>query len=83
MTGLQYALSIVSIIISIAIIVLVSLQESKQKGLSGAIGGGADTFFGKNKGRTQEAKLAFATKVCGVIFFIVALVSALLFLFGV
>ncbi len=83
MTGLQYALSILSIIVSIVIIVLVCLQESKQKGLSGAISGGADTFFGKNKSRTMEAKLSFLTKVFGVIFFILALVSALLFLFGV
>jgi len=83
MTTLQYVLSILSIIVSIVIIVLVCLQESKQKGLSGAISGGADTFFGKNKSRTMEAKLSFLTKVFGVIFFILALVSALLFLFGV
>ncbi len=83
MTTLQYVLSILTIIVSLAIIVLVSLQESKQKGLSGAIAGGADTFFGKNKGRTMEAKLSFATKICGTIFFILALVSALLFLFGI
>lgn len=82
MTGLQYVLSILSIIVSIVIIILVCLQESKQKGLSGAIGGGADTFFGKNKARTMEAKLSFLTKIFGVIFFVLALVSALLFLFG-
>ncbi len=82
MTALQYVLSILSIIVSIIIIVLVCLQESKQKGLSGAIGGASETFFGKNKSRTQEAKLAMLTKVFGTIFFILALVSALLFLFG-
>ncbi len=83
MTTLQYVLSILSIIVSIIIIILVCLQESKQKGLSGAIGGGAETFFGKNKSRTMEAKLSFWTKICGVIFFVLALVSALLFLFGI
>jgi preprotein translocase subunit SecG len=82
MTGLQYALSILSIIVSIVIIVLVCLQESKQKGLSGAIGGGADTFFGKNKSRTMEAKLAKFTKIAGTLFFILSLVSSLLVLFG-
>ena len=83
MSAFQIVLSIVLIILSVIIIGLVVLQESKQQGLSGAIGGAADTFFGKNKGRTMEAKLSFLTKIFGVIFFILALVSALLFLFGV
>lgn len=82
MTALQYVLSIVLIIVALAIIVLVVLQESKQKGLSGAIGGAADTFFGKNKGRTMEAQLAKLTKICGTIFFLLSFASALLILFG-
>ena len=83
MTFVQYLLAILVIIVSVIIVVLVALQESKQQGLSGAISGAADTFFGKNKGRTMEAKLSFLTKIFGVIFFVLALVSALLFLFGV
>ena len=82
MTALQYILAILVIIVSIIITALVMLQESKQQGLSGAIGGAAETFFGKNKGRTMEAKLSFFTKIFGAIFFVLALVSALLFLFG-
>lgn len=82
MTALQYVLSVVLIIIAIAIIVLVLAQESKQKGLSGTISGAADTFFGKNKGRTNEAKLALFTKIAGTIFFILSFASALLILFG-
>ena len=82
MTALQYILSIVIIIISVIIIVLVLFQESKQEGLSGAIAGAADNFFGKNKGRTIEAKLVKLTKVAAVIFFVLALVSSLLVLFG-
>ncbi len=82
MTALQYVLSIVTILLSLLIIVLVMLQESKQQGLSGAISGAADTFFGKNKGRTMEAKLVKYTKIAGTIFFILALVSSLLVLFG-
>lgn len=83
MTALQYVLSIVIILVAIAIIVLVLLQESKQKGLSGTIGGAADTFFGKNKGRTMEAQLAKFTKIAGGLFFVLALVSSLLVLFGI
>ena len=82
MTALQYVLAILTIVVSVIIIVLVALQESKQQGLSGTISGAADTFFGKNKGRTMEAKLANFTKIAGAIFFVLALVSSLLVLFG-
>ena len=82
MTALQYVLSIVIILLSIGISILVLMQESKQQGLSGAISGAAETFFGKNKGRTMEAKLEKWTKIAGVVFFVLALVSSLLVLFG-
>ena len=81
MTALQYVLAIVIILVSIAIIALVMLQESKQQGL-GAIGGAADTFFGKNKGKTMDAKFAKFTKLFGAVFFVLALVASLLVLFG-
>ena len=81
MTALQYVLAIVIILVSIAIIALVMLQESKQQGL-GAIGGAADSFFGKNKGKTMDAKLVKFTKLFGAIFFVLALVASLLVLFG-
>ena len=82
MTVLQYVLSIIIILLSIGITILVLMQESKQQGLSGAISGAAETFFGKNKGRTMEAKLEKWTKIAGVAFFVLALVSSLLVLFG-
>ena len=82
MTALQYVLSIVIIIVAIIITVLVMLQESKQQGLSGTIAGAGDTFFGKNKGRTMEAKLAKFTKIAGGLFFVLSLVASLLVLFG-
>ena len=54
----HYLLGAVLIVSSILIVVLVMLQQSQQQGLSGAIAGGSDSFFDKNKGRTKEAKLA-------------------------
>lgn len=81
MSFVQYLLAILVIIVSVVIIVLVALQESKQQGLSGAIAGAADSFFGKNKGRTMEAQLAKFTKIAGSVFFVLALVSALIVLF--
>ena len=62
------------ILISIVITVVVLMQESKQKGLSGAISGAADTYWGKNKGRSMAGKLVTITKVLVVLFFVIAVV---------
>ncbi|MBE6747681.1 MAG: preprotein translocase subunit SecG [Ruminococcaceae bacterium] len=66
---------------SILIIILVMLQQSRQAGLSGAIAGGSDSFYEKNKGRSKEAKLAFYTKILAVVFFVTTLVAVVLFAF--
>ena len=77
----EIILGIVLILLSVAIIVLVLLQEGKSAGLSGAIAGGAETFFGKNKSRTMESKLVLTTKIIAISFFVLALVATLLLLF--
>ena len=77
----EIILGIVLILLSVAIIVLVLLQEGKSAGLSGAIAGGAETFFGKNKSRTLESKLVLITKIIAISFFVLALVATLLLLF--
>lgn len=74
-------LGVLLIVTSLAIIIVVLMQESRSQGLSGAIAGGAETFFGKNKGRTIEQKLVKITKICAVIFFVLSLVSTLIVLF--
>ena len=77
----EIILGIVLILLSVAIIVLVLLQEGKSAGVSGAIAGGAETFFGKNKSRTMESKLVLITKIIAISFFVLALVATLLLLF--
>ena len=52
---------------SIAIIVVIILQEGNQQGV-GVVTGGADTFFSKNKARSIDAFLSRWTKVFAVIF---------------
>ena len=69
------------IVSSLFIIVLVMLQQSRQAGLSGAIAGGADSFYEKNKGRSKEAKLAFFTKIFAGVFMLTTLVAIILFAF--
>lgn len=81
MTPLQIVFGILLIISSIAIIAIVLLQEGRSAGLSGAIAGGADTFFGKNKGRTMEAKLVKWTKIIAISFFAIVLTATLVMMF--
>ena len=50
------------------------MQEINQKGLSGAISGAADTYWGKNKGRSMEGKLVTFTKILAVLFVIIAII---------
>jgi preprotein translocase subunit SecG len=70
-----------TILVSLIIIILVMLQESKAQGLSGVIAGGADNLFGKTKGRSFEDKLVKYTKAFTVVFFVLTLGATLLFLF--
>lgn len=81
MQALEIILGIFILITSLLIVVLVLLQEGKQQGLSGAIAGGAETFFGKSKGRTMEQKLVKITRVCAVIFFVLTMGTTLVLLF--
>jgi preprotein translocase subunit SecG len=81
MAAYEIILGIVLIITSILLVAIVLFQEGRQAGLSGAIAGGAETFLGKNKGRTIEQKLVKITKVLAGVFFVLALGANLVFLF--
>lgn len=82
MSALQYVFGAVLIILAIFLIIVVLLQESRSAGLSGAISGGADTFFGKSKGRTMEQKLVKLTKISAIAFFILTLGVTIYFMFA-
>ena len=75
---MKLALTISQIIISLVLIAIVLLQSGKAQGLSGTIAGGAETFFGKNKGRTIDAILGKVTSICAVLFFITSLALTLI-----
>ncbi len=79
----EILIGILLVITSIAIVILVLMQQSRRAGLSGAISGGAETFFGKNKSNSVEAKLSRLTKILGVVFFVVALFCTFLLAFMV
>ncbi|MEK3887888.1 preprotein translocase subunit SecG [Bacillus sp. FSL K6-3431] len=61
------------IIVSIALIVVVLLQSGKSAGLSGAISGGAEQLFGKQKARGMDLVLQRITVVLSVLFFILTI----------
>ena len=65
---------------SVVLVVIVLMQEGRSDGL-GAIAGGAETFLGKNKGRTMEDKLVKITKIVASVFFVLSLVATLIVLF--
>ena len=54
------------------LIVAVLLQDS-QKGLSGAIAGGSDTYYGKNKGKSKQKKLSKLTAIASIVFVVLRL----------
>lgn len=61
---LRIILTIVFVLLCIAMTVIVLMQEGKSAGL-GAISGAAETYWGKNKGRSMEGKLEKFTKLSG------------------
>lgn len=73
---MQITLIIIHVILSVALIAVVLMQHGKQQGLSGAIAGGAETFFGKNKGRTIDEVLKKVTGVVALLFVISSIVLA-------
>ena len=73
MAALRVILTIIFIIVCIAIIVLVLLQEGKSAGL-GALSGAAESYWGKNKGRSMEGNLDKITKILAALFIVLAIV---------
>ena len=78
MCALKLIITILQLICGLAIIVAVLVQSGKSAGLSGAIGGVADSFLAKNKAKTMDAKLARATKWIGAVFLILTLILLIL-----
>lgn len=73
MNAVRTILLIVFIVVSIVLAVIVLMQEGKSAGL-GAISGAAETYWGKNKGRSMEGTLVKITKALAVLFFVLAAV---------
>ena len=75
---MDIAFKIVLIIFSLGLIAVVLLQKGKSAGLSGAISGGAEHLFGKQKARGLDLFLQRLTVALAVGFFVLSLVVAYL-----
>lgn len=70
MEALKVVVTVIHILIAFGLVATVLFQSSKSQGLSGSIAGGAETFFGKNKGKTMDGVLAKLTVVLAILFVI-------------
>lgn len=70
----QVILTVLFVAVCVALSAIVLLQEGKSAGLTGAISGAAESYWGKNKGRSMEGRLEKITKYLAIIFFVLAIV---------
>ena len=73
MGALKIVLTVVYIIVSLALVILVLMQEGKSAGL-GSISGAAETYWGKNKGRSMDGMLVKITKWLAIAFILLSVV---------
>ncbi|NLK75814.1 MAG: preprotein translocase subunit SecG [Clostridiales bacterium] len=74
MDVLKMMVQIIYILICIGLTVIVLMQEGKSAGLSGALTGASETYWGKNKGRSVEGALSRATKILAALFIVLSVV---------
>lgn len=73
----ELILTILQVLVCVVITVLILLQNGKADGMGSALSGAAETFFGKNKGRSVEAKLEKATVALAAAFIVLTAVLAI------
>ena len=73
MRVLRIVLQVIFILVCIALAAIVLMQEGKTQGL-GAIGGVAESYWGKNKGRSMEGALVKITKYLVIAFIVIAII---------
>jgi preprotein translocase subunit SecG len=74
----EIILGIVLLVLAVALVALVLMQQGKDKKLSGAIAGGSDTFYGKSGGAGKDKILSVATTVCAIAFVVIVIAMYLI-----
>ncbi|MBO5976643.1 MAG: preprotein translocase subunit SecG [Oscillospiraceae bacterium] len=78
MEVIKLILTIIQLLVGVALIVIIMFQSGKGSGLSGAIGGGNDSYSFKAKAKTMDAKLTKMTKWIALAFVVLTFVLNLL-----
>jgi len=71
---MKIVIMVLLILASLVLIASILLQSGKEAGMSGSIAGGAESIWGKNKGRSFEGKLEKATTISAIIFVVASLI---------
>lgn len=73
---LSTVLNIVFVVVCVALTIVVLMQEGKSAGLTGSISGMADTYWGKNKGRSMEGTMKKITKLLVFLLFALTIIMS-------
>ena len=73
-TTAQIIFGVVLLVFAVFLVIAVLMQEGKSYGLSGAISGGADTMFGKTRGKKISSMLSKITTVIAIIFAVLVII---------
>lgn len=79
MEVLMFVLGAILLALALALVILVLMQQGKDRKLSGAIAGGSDTFYGKNKGADKDKILSVVTGIIAVVFVGIVIAMYLIF----
>lgn len=74
MTTMQTVLAVIMIIASLFLTFTILMQSGSRQGMSGAISGGAETFFGSGKAKGMDAMLNKLTIVVAIVFVVLAVI---------
>ena len=74
MSVIQIILTVIYVLLGVAISIVVLMQEGKSTGLGSAIGGMADSYWSKNKGRSMEGALEHFTRYGAIVFMVITLI---------
>ncbi|MCI8624814.1 MAG: preprotein translocase subunit SecG [Lachnospiraceae bacterium] len=72
MQVIRLIVTLIYVAVCIGLVVIVLMQEGKSAGLTGAINGVADTYWGKNKGRSMEGAMNKITKYLALAFIVIS-----------
>ncbi|WP_343209844.1 preprotein translocase subunit SecG [Anaerolentibacter hominis] len=83
MAALKVVLTMIYVVVSIALVIIVLMQEGKSEGLSAALSGagsgGNNSYWEKNKGRSKEGTMSKVTAILGTVFVVLSIVLNLNF----